>query len=355
MKIKDRIHFIDIAKGIAIFLVVWGHTATNEEQLEPDCPMIIKILYSFHMPLFFFLSGLSLSLKPLKTWKEWRGFFKKDILTIAVPYLIWALLYSSFSYENFAWICYGSWQALTKVATLTSLWFLPTLFVGKIVVELMVSYTGEDTWGAWAVVMLVAGLALPPIEIGYPWCMNIGFVAASCIAFGVALKTKFIELGVQKISLLSGLLVACIAIYALTIWLDGDEFSVMFMCKNQYGTGYFALIILRVITGSFAVVLLAMILRQLVEEKPNDKVVKTMIYIGQYTIGIFILHKPFLQQVVIPVMTSLTGDILATQVLRFISAVIAMAATLPVCNIIIHYVPELIGIFTKDKLKLSDD
>lgn len=45
-----RENWVDIAKGIGIILVVMGHA---------NCPEIPHgIIYSFHMPLFFFLSGL---------------------------------------------------------------------------------------------------------------------------------------------------------------------------------------------------------------------------------------------------------------------------------------------------------
>ena len=47
---KDRIILIDIAKAITIFLVIWGHISTGSA-LE-------KFLYSFHMPLFFVISGM---------------------------------------------------------------------------------------------------------------------------------------------------------------------------------------------------------------------------------------------------------------------------------------------------------
>ncbi len=45
-----RIDWIDISKGFGIILVIWGHIAIN------DGPINIWIS-SFHMPLFFFLSG----------------------------------------------------------------------------------------------------------------------------------------------------------------------------------------------------------------------------------------------------------------------------------------------------------
>lgn len=54
--------WVDFAKGIAILLVVFGHV--NVGMLESNKFMndnilwiINKIIYSFHMPLFFILSG----------------------------------------------------------------------------------------------------------------------------------------------------------------------------------------------------------------------------------------------------------------------------------------------------------
>ena len=50
---NKRIGFIDIAKGIGILLVVLAHN-----DLEAYAPFLHKVIYSFHMPLFFFLSGM---------------------------------------------------------------------------------------------------------------------------------------------------------------------------------------------------------------------------------------------------------------------------------------------------------
>lgn len=50
-QIKDngRIAWVDIAKGLGIFLVVLGHTYRKNP--------VQNWIYSFHMPLFFILSG----------------------------------------------------------------------------------------------------------------------------------------------------------------------------------------------------------------------------------------------------------------------------------------------------------
>ena len=52
---KRRIEYIDIAKGIGIVLVVAGHLLDKENRLY-------AYIYSFHMPLFFVLSGFLLEL-----------------------------------------------------------------------------------------------------------------------------------------------------------------------------------------------------------------------------------------------------------------------------------------------------
>ncbi len=50
-----RAVFIDIAKAIAIILVVIGHYNPDSSPLWYK--ELVKIIYTFHMPLFLFASG----------------------------------------------------------------------------------------------------------------------------------------------------------------------------------------------------------------------------------------------------------------------------------------------------------
>lgn len=53
---NQRIKWIDFVKGFLILTVMLGYTL--------GCPNIIKVyIYSFHMPLFFILSGYTLSIE----------------------------------------------------------------------------------------------------------------------------------------------------------------------------------------------------------------------------------------------------------------------------------------------------
>ena len=77
---KQRIEWIDIAKGIGIIAVLIGHT--NSGILRDE-------IYSFHIPLFIFLSGMLFS----GSTKSAKEFFVSKIKRIAVPYYFWAFIF----------------------------------------------------------------------------------------------------------------------------------------------------------------------------------------------------------------------------------------------------------------------
>ncbi|MCH5222007.1 MAG: acyltransferase [Muribaculaceae bacterium] len=54
--IKQRLHYFDMMKGVAIFLVVMGHVIAMCVR-EIDRAPLFKFIEHIHMPLFFFISG----------------------------------------------------------------------------------------------------------------------------------------------------------------------------------------------------------------------------------------------------------------------------------------------------------
>ena len=73
---KQRLEYIDIIKGIGIFLVVLGHVTTNQNAYH--------FIYAFHMPLFFIIEGMFLHDKP--------GFIRKQAKSLLLPYISFGLL-----------------------------------------------------------------------------------------------------------------------------------------------------------------------------------------------------------------------------------------------------------------------
>lgn len=68
----NRLVHIDFLKGLAIFLMVMGHVL-SWSMTDSGCPRTVdswfvrEVIYSFHMPLFMFMSGYVIDLKN-KTW-----------------------------------------------------------------------------------------------------------------------------------------------------------------------------------------------------------------------------------------------------------------------------------------------
>lgn len=56
MKVKERSPLFDNIKIVLILLVVFGH-ALEEISLENEYGIIRACIYSFHMPVFIFISG----------------------------------------------------------------------------------------------------------------------------------------------------------------------------------------------------------------------------------------------------------------------------------------------------------
>jgi fucose 4-O-acetylase-like acetyltransferase len=89
--------WVDHARGIGIILVVLGHVLGGlyNSGLFPHETLlrwIVYTLYTFHMPMFFFLAGLNAQ----HSLRRGAGaFLTGKITTIAYPYVLWSLIQGS--------------------------------------------------------------------------------------------------------------------------------------------------------------------------------------------------------------------------------------------------------------------
>jgi fucose 4-O-acetylase-like acetyltransferase len=86
-KKPPRISWIDISKGLAMILVFYGHLpGSGNNPWFPDLMMSREIVYYFHMPLFFVLSGLTMRLDG-----DFGTFVWKRFRRLIVPYYVFSL------------------------------------------------------------------------------------------------------------------------------------------------------------------------------------------------------------------------------------------------------------------------
>lgn len=136
---KRRSLTIDMVRGIAISLVALGHT--NQGLLHRgwwgSSPFGLRLdlaIYSFHMPAFFFVSGLFLIASVEK--RGLVSFFQNKLSTMIWPYLVscvvgtLVLVFSgAFTSQRVRPI--GEW--IRGVVTGEMSWFLPTLFLSVMI------------------------------------------------------------------------------------------------------------------------------------------------------------------------------------------------------------------------------
>ena len=77
---KRQSEVIKIAKGICIILVVIGHTMIPSIRNEYRIVFQIwSVIYLFHMPVFFAISGMLYELNYDRYTKVPKGFLKKNL------------------------------------------------------------------------------------------------------------------------------------------------------------------------------------------------------------------------------------------------------------------------------------
>ncbi len=135
---KKRLDYLDMTKGLGMILVLIGHLQgdsifTFSPYIQPLCAFI----FSFHMPMFFIVSGILLAIKNDEI-RPFADVAKSRFRGIMIPYLwfsffyllvvIWALIRGEIApqtlYLNIWYVlsCYG----------MNVLWFLPALYFGEL-------------------------------------------------------------------------------------------------------------------------------------------------------------------------------------------------------------------------------
>ena len=128
----DRIAWIDIAKGYGILFVIFAHL---------DVGILGTWIYTFHMPLFFLLSGYVFGLK-----YDFRTFVNKKIHSIVIPYItlgIPMIIFKILSYYHASTLDISTIKELIVDFCLQrrfwTLWYIACLFWLNIIFYIIVS------------------------------------------------------------------------------------------------------------------------------------------------------------------------------------------------------------------------
>ncbi|WP_314084427.1 acyltransferase [uncultured Gemella sp.] len=194
---SKRIEYIDMLKAFCIILVIAGHMGYTPIKMK-------LLLYIFHIPLFFFLSGMTLNVAKYTSFFE---FFVRKFKTIVIPCLLMNI--SIFSIKSFIL----QPQFILKIDIIHfikamivadrmhiyyQLWFLNVLFLAELVCYFAIKYS--DTLYKYIIVYIVLilcgclGKKLYEMEFWLIWSFDLVPYATIFILSGYILRRNLATL-----------------------------------------------------------------------------------------------------------------------------------------------------------------
>ena len=280
---EKRKKWIDIARGFAICFVLFGHTA---------CPYFIKNwIYSFHMPLFFILSGMTLNLN-----QNPALFIKKIVRSLLVPYLFFSPLLLVFN-SIVEWVKNGTPLIIGKsIASILlnwhmspyafELWFLVSLFIADALIYALNKFTKEKnttTVVACILAMILGFIYHRFINFPLPWNLDTVFIATGFIGIGYWIKQCGIIPKLANTNRIVAALFACLALIVniVTAKINFELSNVRVdMIQNTYGN--YIMFIIGALSGTLFVLLVSIAIKK-------NRILE---YLGENSLVYYIVHEP---------------------------------------------------------------
>lgn len=295
--VVKRMDWVDIAKGITIIFMIIGHTV-------PISSGVYTFIFSFHMPLFVILSGITYrSLKNIKSfWLNIKKYFKRLFIPYLITLLICRLLrdiqyYGVFNlsifiknfFSDFIWGNGCSYVFLGKeYSGVGSIWFLITLFLSKIVFD-FINLIVKDEFER---VVIYSFLMIIMITFSFfhwlPWGLDLVFIFTFYLYIGYMLSVykDFFKKYFKIFFAISFLVWMICLFYNIHIELAVRSYPLGFIC------------ILESLCGSYCVIRCCQFLEKV------DIVKKIFIPIGKLSLLILCVHtieKFFIDWSVLPI------------------------------------------------------
>lgn len=169
-----RIEWIDIAKGITIMLMVIGHTSIPIS--------ISRLIYAFHMPLFFLASGMVTDWDKLRLWQ----FALHKLHTVMLPFVVYSIMVFGLMqitpyHRNIIDCLQYGWGGY-------ALWFIPVLFIGSVLTKMIYMINNRSLRYVTLCGVLAVGWIFSAKAIMIPW--NLSSIPYSCFMLTIGTELK---------------------------------------------------------------------------------------------------------------------------------------------------------------------
>lgn len=341
---KKRYDYLDVARGLGIIAVIWGHITSHWSG---------NFVYLFHMPLFFIISGM---LFRKEKYNSFYSFIKKRSKRLLVPYVIYSIV------TWCVWACFnyfGHKDVDSYLAPLlqtifaqgsgqfflhnSPLWFVPCLFAIEIMYFFISKY--KDVY----VILISSAIATLSMILEYcygdsylyllPWNFDAAMMALPFYATGnIAMRHlnhKSINdwITSHKITSLFLVLISFIVIGVSLIWFGSPS-----MGYSYYGNE--SMFFIRAFIGSTATIILsALISNSRLSFDTYKKLVEFLKWMGKVSLDVMCSHVP-IKGVLIAFLAKIihvsTGDIMKSVLLSLLVFAITIVIDTMIVYVIKH-------------------
>lgn len=284
-----RIHWVDSLKALGIFLVVLTH---HEEEIPKS---LLKYVYSFHMPLFFFISGF---LYRPERYENARQFIYRRVRTLVIPYFV--LSFVSFAavvgfsiYQNgirsidavgLGRSVTGIFVSAQDIIPLPNMpmWFITCLFVVEVLFYFINKVTTSNRTNLRLLILALIASSVfgyiysNNVPVRLPWGIDTAFNAIPFYGVGFIASIKLLRHHDRprdsKILLLATLLLL------VSLW-SFDKNGFVNLVSNRTGGHYFFFYL-----SSFSAIILLVLISMAL---PRVSVIE---YVGMNSIVILAFH-----------------------------------------------------------------
>ena len=196
----------DYARGIAMILIIIGHAIGMSE-------FVVQIIYSFHVPLFFIISGMLMYYTNTvqKPWGYIINSWKKHLI---IPTMFWEIILSIF-YFIAKDISLGQLirNSITLNFNLTVLWFIPCLLLAEAIWILLIKAWRKEI-PIYVISAISIGFAIAAEIVTNLFIRRI-LIATVFISFGYGIEQIKPKTG--KFIMSNMLSVACVILWLLSM------------------------------------------------------------------------------------------------------------------------------------------
>ena len=279
---SKRIEWIDIAKGAGMILVILGHCL-------PYGRIFCNLIFAFHMPLFFILSGMVYKDIPLKE------IFIKRFRSLIIPYILFCILGTLISFimgdVSLRGLISDLYYGNPVHIYVSSVWFLIAMF--GVILLFSIIRKIKNSFVQYGIVIFIMGLGIVYgfynthgiIGLRLPLDLDVVPMATAFFAFGFYLKKHLADYTekFKSTKLLIGILIlgGIIVVFTGVVILNHSVNLHAITYRNP------AFYLIESLLGSLALILLSCKISGISISKPLVWIGKNTIYLlGAQAIGI---------------------------------------------------------------------